>query len=865
MSLFCFVHPEYGRLVGRMFTASLLLTMLLGSYLISATPASQAQSPPPRDQVQVPFTAAEIPSKARKVVNFEEVQGGSIRVEQDGALWELPLLHTEVDAEISGPIADVELRQLFANPFSQPIEAVYLFPLPDRAAVNDMMIQVGERRILGEIKKREQARQIYEQAKQAGQAAALLDQQRPNLFTQQVANIQPGETIEVTLHFVESINYRNEGYEWVFPMTVGPRYIPKQGTGPGHSAGDEDRISPPYASIPTGHRVDLQLSLNAGVAIQDLRSPSHRILVDEEDEHTAHISIDSRDAAPNKDFILRYDVAGKTPEAAVLAHRSGLGGYFMLMIQPQAPEFLDETSVTPKEMVFVVDTSCSMSGFPLSKAKDAMRLAIAEMNPQDSFTILDFNDQVSGLSPLPLPNSSYNRQMGKRFVDSFRGSGGTQMLRGIKGALDLPNDDRLLRTVLFMTDGFIGNEEQILAAIHQRLGDSRLFSLGIGSSVNRFLLDRMAKVGRGEARYLRPDEDAQVAVQEFYERIRNPVFTDIELDWQGLEVEQLQPDPLPDLFAGQPIVLLGRYNQPGRGQLTIRGRVAGKTVEQRIDVVLPKRQDQNSAIASLWARKSIEELESRQRGRPTAAVIDEITELALEHRLMSQYTSFVAVEEGRSDTAPRPPTKVHVPAELPELMSPMSQAGAAAHQSMNLGRVLRRGSAAAPPPASIESAPLAKRDSSKQSVFHQFLKQDSAAELEAAEPAISNSAAASSHGARTKTSQHCSSIQLLLVDAGNGSHHKAGALERQLDATLEPITRRWCKDQSRYPNGGEWHIRLRLDGQGGVREVMVIRDSLRHGALRKLLNDLRDSGQLSLLSAGKSVEINVVIRFNSTN
>ena len=349
------------------------------------------------------------------------VTQGSMQVEVDGERFALPLVRTAVDASISGLVAEVEVTQVFGNPFPEPIEAQYLFPLPDEAAVDDMILVVGDRRVLGEIHRREEARRIYEEAREQGKTAALLDQERPNLFTQRVANILPGESVTVTLHFVDPLSYEKSGYEWVFPLTVGPRFIPETGTGAGQPMGDAQTIRPPYVQRRAGSEVDLQVWINSGVPLRDLRSPSHRIDVQREGRAQASVTLKPSDRIPNKDFILRYEVAGEAPDAALLTHRSGLGGYFLLLIQPPDEELLTEDAVVPKEMVFVVDTSCSMRGSPMDKAKETMELAIREMNRDDRFLVLDFNDEVSSLAPFPLPNTPSNRTRGLQYVQQFRG------------------------------------------------------------------------------------------------------------------------------------------------------------------------------------------------------------------------------------------------------------------------------------------------------------------------------------------------------------------------------------------------------------------------------------------------------------
>jgi Ca-activated chloride channel family protein len=601
-----------------------------------------------------------------------ELTQSSLRVRRGDTTFELPLMHTDVDAEISGFIADVAVHQLYSNPFEEPIEVVYLFPLPDSAAVDDMQMRIGDRVIIGEIKRRAEAKQIYEAARDAGKTAALLDQERPNVFQQSVANILPGESIEITIHFVQRLDYEDGGYEWVFPMVVGPRFIPAQGTGTSGGttpAEDAERLNAPVSAERTGNDITISVTVDAGLPIQEMQSPSHDIDVERPNEAMADVVLSPQDSIPNKDFVLRYKVAGDTPEMAFLTHRSGEDGYFMLLLQPQAEDRLTDRTVTPKEMVFVIDTSCSQSGEPLARAKEAVELAIDEMNPMDRFWILNFNSSVSTLSASSLANTPANRRRGLDYIRSFRGGGGTNMVEGIRAALDLPSDPELLRTVVLMTDGYIGNETEILSEIEQRLGNARLFSFGVGSSTNRYLLNRIAKVGRGHVQYIRQDENPTEQVKAFYDRIRNPVLTDIELDWDGIELLDVYPDPIPDLFSAQPLVLVGRYDTPGKGSLTVSGKVRGQEYSRKLSLTLPEVEKEHDALASLWARTVIEDLESRRYRDSDPDITERITELALEHRLMTRETSFVAVEERIVTDGSGAPKRVRVPLETPEGVS----------------------------------------------------------------------------------------------------------------------------------------------------------------------------------------------------
>jgi len=574
---------------------------------------------------------------------------------------DLPLKHTSVNAFVSGFIARVDVVQTFTNDQNDTIEAVYVFPLPDNSAVDAMSMLIGKRKIIAVIKKRQEAEQIYQQARQNGQTAALLTQERPNIFTQSVANILSGDLIEIKISYVQDLRYDHGEYEFNFPMVVGPRFNPS-------SVHDAARISPPVLrpNQRSGHDIDITLSIDAGVPIENLYSPSHRIARDQDYDRTVTLTLDSSDSIPNKDFIVRYDVTGKQPAIGLQTHNGDNGGFFSLMIQPQDEFSVEE--ITPKEMVFVVDCSGSMSGAPMAQAKALMRKAIKEMNPGDSFQIIRFSSSASKFSPVPLLNTRSNVQQALQYINSMSGGGGTMMIEGIKAALNYPLDPERMRMVLFLTDGYIGNETEIFGEINKRIGNTRLFSLGVGSSVNHYLLDRMADVGRGFVQYVRPDEDSQPAVELFYNRIRNPLITNISIDWDGLNVKDVYPALIQDLFSEQPVILHGRFSKPGRGTIKVSGIVSGRPWEQEIDVNFPAEEPANDVLSTLWARTRIENLMNRMNRGYRQDIEKDITDLALKFNLMSQYTAFVAVSEEIRRGPDGKMRTVQVPVELPEFV-----------------------------------------------------------------------------------------------------------------------------------------------------------------------------------------------------
>ena len=387
-----------------------------------------------------------------------------------------PLKHTDVKAEISGFISRVVVTQQFENPFKEKIEAVYTFPLPQNAAVDDMTMTVGERTIRGKILPREEAQAVYDAAKSSGKVASLLDQERPNIFTQSVANILPGNQIKITISYVETLNYVNGAYEFVFPMVVGPRYVPGSPNGRTQGSGfapdtdrvpDASRITPnsPPPAMRSGHDISLDVTLDAGLILDDVNSKTHDVDIQRTDSHSARLHLREGSTIPNKDFVLRYDVAGRAIQDALLTHRSDKGGYFTLILQP--PDRVTAEDVRPKELVFVLDTSGSMQGFPIEKAKETMKLALDSLYPSDTFNLITFAGDTQILFPKPVPATKANLNKAQAFLNSRSGSGGTEMMTAIKAALEPSDDQSHIRIVCFMTDGYVGNDMEIISEVQK--------------------------------------------------------------------------------------------------------------------------------------------------------------------------------------------------------------------------------------------------------------------------------------------------------------------------------------------------------------------------------------------------------------
>lgn len=582
----------------------------------------------------------------------------------------LPLQHTEVHAQVSGYVASVNLTQQYENPYAELIEAVYVFPLPENGAVSEFVMTVGARRIRGIVRERDEAERMYAEAKHQGYVTSLLTQSRPNIFTQSVANIEPGKRIDIEMTYFHVLHYDAGEYEFVFPMVVGPRFNPpgsRDGVGAvtyGNAGGARARVEIPYLRSGlerSGHDIMLTVDLDAGVTIEALSSPSHAIETERISASRRQVSLSRLDTVPNKDFVLRYRVAGDGLKSGFLSHRDARGGFFTLMLEP--PVSLPTGSRAPLELVFVIDCSGSMSGYPIEKAKAVMERALRRLGPDDTFQVVRFSDTASQFGDIPVPATAENVHAAIDYVRGLHVDGGTMMINGIRAALDFEQDPRRLRIVSFMTDGFIGNEAEILAEISRRRGKARIFSFGIGSSVNRYLLDSMARIGHGAVAYIGAEEGAERAVDAFYESMQYPVLTDIRIDWGGLAVSDVYPRRIPDLLVGRPVVVSGRIAGHDRGLIRVRGQAAGTSTEIRIPVDVDSRQRSQPALANIWARTRLAELDAEEitSGRSLSR---EIKEVALEFGLVSKHTSFIAVDS-KQRTAATYGTTVTQPVPMP--------------------------------------------------------------------------------------------------------------------------------------------------------------------------------------------------------
>ncbi len=622
------------------------------------------------------------PSDATAATDAQYPGTGALmtRIEEKEA--PLPLKHTDVKASVVGYIASVDVTQQFENPYDQKIEAVYVFPLPENGAVNEFVMQVGARRIRGIVRERYEAERIYTDAKRQGYVASLMTQERPNIFTQSVANIEPGKRIDITIRYYNTLAYVDGWYEFVFPMVVGPRFnppgsyggvgaVPASGLARSGQRTDVHYLKP---GMRNGHDIALELDVNAGVAVEEIECRTHKIQMTRGNDDVAgkkisvkgsgefSAKLESSETIPNKDFVLRFRVAGKTMKSAMVTHEDHRGGFFTMMLYP--PAAVEALERAPLELVFVLDCSGSMNGEPLAQAKAAIRHALKSMDERDTFQLINFSVDARQFGREPVRASRENVARALRYLESLQSEGGTMMIEGVKAALDFPHDYSRLRFICFLTDGFIGNESDILHAVHQKLGDSRIFSFGVGSSVNRYLLEGMAKIGRGTVAYLGLKDDGAKVMNDFFERISHPALTDVKIDWNGFRPTDVYPKRMPDLFVGRPLVITGRYDAGRRPGVV---ELSGKAGKSRIKVPINAKSatgETSPALPSVWARTKIGELMQRETVKPSSDLSGQITKTALDFQLLSPYTAFLALDASRRTegaTATVVPVAVPVP------------------------------------------------------------------------------------------------------------------------------------------------------------------------------------------------------------
>ena len=551
----------------------------------------------------------------------------------------LPLKRTNVTVQVTGPLASVVVTQSFANPMTSPVELEYLFPLPEKAAVVDFELLLGKRRVKGDLQELEQAHAAYDQANQAGQQAGLFEQRRPNLFSIHLANVLPGESIQATMRYQEPVKFDDGMYEFVFPMGITPKYDRRGQTE--EAARTQAPLAKPGEAIGP---VTISLALDAGMRVEDPTSPSHAMQVTRMDERRFQVQL-AGEVIPNKDFVMRYELVQKTVAASAWTSESKTGSVFLASLVP--PRLSEDYLPQPREFIFVLDRSGSMTGDPIAQARNALRACLRTLNPDDRFRILLFDDVLEWYDHEPKSVSQVEIDRADGFLAQVQGRGGTEIIAALNVVLALPEDVARTRYVLFLTDGAVSAEAAALEAVRRTLGRTRLFTFGIGPSVNRALLNRLAVLGRGTAEFLQLNEDIEGAVIRFQDRVSFPLVKNLTMAWTNAKAWDIYPAQLPDLYAGQPLILCGLFTRQGNSpaQLVVSGLAGTQSVRMTVDLVGPPQSD--PALARVWARLRVDDLLEQIALDPSqlAARRAEVIGLAIDHHLVTPFTAFVAVDQ----------------------------------------------------------------------------------------------------------------------------------------------------------------------------------------------------------------------------
>lgn len=569
-----------------------------------------------------------------------------------------PLKDTDVSTVINGIIAETFVTQTYANEGERPINARYLFPASDSVSIHGMKMQIGDQIITARIQERKEAKKTFEAAKSEGKSASLLEQQRPNVFSMDVANIMPGDTVRIELHYTEMVLSTEGIYQFVFPTVVGPRYISSapadtkdtedSPNGPGADSEFSDSwAASPYleeGKTPPG-KYNITVSLSTGVPITDIRCKSHEIQVEKDSDSTARITLaNPLDYAGNRDFILDYQLTGEEVSCGMLLDSGEEENYFMLMVQP--PEHYTPSQIPPREYIFILDVSGSMYGYPLDTAKELIRDLVSGLKETDCFNLLLFSNASVRMSPSSVPATRDNIQKAIDLIDQESGGGGTELAPALRDALSIPMQENYSRSIITITDGYISGEKEIFKIVRRNLSSTNFFSFGIGDSVNRYLINGIAKAGQGEAFIVTDQEDAADTATQFRTYIQAPLLTDIQVSYDSFDAYEIEPPAIPTLFARRPIVLFGKWKGDASGKIRITGKTGEQDYLKEIDVAAINHTESNPAIRYLWARKKIERLTDYGAASTDSGLTSKmVTALGLKYSMMTPYTSFVAVTE----------------------------------------------------------------------------------------------------------------------------------------------------------------------------------------------------------------------------
>ena len=713
---------------------------------------------------------------------------------EDPSLDQLPLKSTSAQVSIAGVIADVRVTQIYKNTGTRPLEAIYVFPGSTRSAVYGLRMTIGERTIDAKIREKEQARKDYEAALREGRTASLLEQQRPNVFQMNVANILPGDEIRVELSYTELLTPTEGIYSFVYPTVVGPRYSGKPGT-EAHTG--EKWVANPYtkAGVAPFSTFDLDLRLAAGMPIQKMACTTHRNAIDYTGPTQAHLRLDASEAqGGNRDFILRYQLAGGQVQSGLLLHKGKDENFFLLMAQP--PKRVAPQDMPGREFVFIMDVSGSQMGFPIEVSKVLMKDMIQGLRPQDRFNVMVFEGSSALLFPSSQPASPEHLQKALEFVGQQNGGGGTELGAAMRRALTLPRTPGFSRTFAISTDGFISADGSLFDIIRDHLGEANLLAFGIGSSVNRHLIEGMAHVGMGEAFVVTKPEEATKEAERFRAYVSTPVLTNVKVATNGFRIYDVEPLHLPDVLAERPVICFGKWKGDAKGTVTVSGVNGQGAWHQTFDVGASTAGSDNAALRQLWARERIRLLGDYAQFGETDERKKQITSLGLTYNLLTAYTSFIAVDSQVRNPSLMP-TTVTQPLPMPEGVSNAAVGRAA---KTNIGSY-----PAAPSPAPsmhYERTPKEYRSAGEALADHSAHGAGTSEKTEAdLRPVVIHAITSDRPGLNLSSLQ--SELEAKLTDpallGALADLPKGAVLELQVDANGKVVRATF---QTRFPNGG---------------------------------------------------------------
>lgn len=768
-------------------------------------------------------------ARAQNVEGGDKTLSPYFLVQGDADVDQFSLKSTTAQVNIAGVIADVLVTQVYQNRGKKPIEAIYVFPASTRAAVYGMKMTIGVRTIVARIEEKQKARADYEQAKQQGKSASLLEQQRPNVFQMNVANIMPGDEIKVELKYTELLIPEDGVYEFVYPTVVGPRYTNKAEAG----AADSDKwVQNPYLkegeAVP--YTFDISVELSAGLPIQDITCATHKVDVAYDGPALATVKLDpSVKDGGNRDYILKYRLAGGKIQSGMLLYQGEKENFFLLMMQP--PERVTDADIPAREYIFIVDVSGSMNGFPLDISKKLLSDLIGNLRPTDTFNVILFAGGSSVMSEKSLPATDENVARAINMIDNQQGGGGTELLPALQNALALPRTRGVSRTVVIATDGYVDVEKEAFDLIRNNLSDANMFAFGIGSSVNRFLIEGMARAGQGEPFVIESPDKAQATAEKFRKLIQSPVLTNIKLDYGKFNVYDVEPKSVPDVLAQRPVIVFGKWKGDPSGEITVSGITGKKTYKETFVVSDAKPLKENSALRYLWARNRIAMLDDYNTLSPDDERVKEVTNLGLTYNLLTAYTSFVAIDSEVRNKNGQPVT-VKQPLPLPQGVSNLAVGGMAPPSPM-------------PAQASRGGGVMKAKSLAPMSI------------PEEAETSLDGSL-----GGTTESKDEKKQAQLIKVEnlAVSGALDKPAA-QSLVESKLAALENCLAKSLKTPSATGKIRLTITIGADGKVANVVVALGNLKNKQLEKCLGDEIKKWSFAATSDGKPATVTVTLSY----